>query len=554
MSMIPAKLMANSSLAGLYGGIVVALLVGLLNPDGGAGARAPALLAVGAAYTLAAAVLWPALYGALRFFASGRLRVGWFSPRYVLVFHVANMTVILTSAWTTLSLSRGAVFPAARERLVVTCWSLSLAWLLAALLALAPRLSRARAVTGSVLALSIVALAVPAATGSVSPAAAASARRSRSGVPPAHHLLLLNFDGADLDTILGLEARGQLPSFSRLRETGTYGRLRSVRPCEAAVTRATLLTGREPYGHGVRSARSRRLLGRGLSVDVAPVGIGFDRILGPFMEARPRTIDDRRALTIADIVSRVGGIGRAAGWEIDLDEEGNDGPSTGVDASDEGALRGLLDPEAARAADPDARERFGTILRSLAADDRVLERFDAMVADCPAGVTALSFPGLDAVAHVFLRHARPERFGNVPDAEVEAYGEVLGRYYRHMDRIVGRAAAACGEKGFLFVTSTHGIDAAPLGRRMIGQLSGGGTPSGIHERGPYGFLFARGPHLKEGETFGRGSLVDIVPTALYALEMPVARDLNGRILTGIFQPRYISLHPVTVIGTYEPPA
>ncbi|MEE9292025.1 MAG: alkaline phosphatase family protein [Acidobacteriota bacterium] len=553
--MVPAKLVVQSALAGLYGGLVVALLVTLLNPGGGAGAGLPILLVVTAVYTMTAAFLWPALYGALRFFASRRLHLAWINPRYILIFHAANMTVILISAWTTLSRSRGAIAPGARDHLELTCWSLSFAWLITVIVLVIPRLGRRTISILTAMVIALIALIAPAtmSRGEPDPPFMVVPQGPRGGAPT-RHLLLLNFDGADLGTILALEAEGKLPSFSRLREEGTYGRLRSVRPCAAPVTRATLLTGRLPYSHGVRGARGRRLLGWGPSIEVVPMRLGFDWLLGPLFETRSRTIEDRTALALWEIVSRLGGGGREAGWLVDLDDPAAVTRSSGLGGAGVrgGTLREILDPDAARAADPDAQSRLAVIMRGLEADAEVTDSFERLIAECPAGVTAISFPGLDAMAHTFLRHARPELFGDVTAAEVESYGDVLQRYYRRMDGIVGRAASACGGEGFLFVTSSHGIDPEPLGRRIFSLLTGGELPSGIHERGPYGFLFARGPNLKAGETFGKGSIIDIAPTALYALELPIASDMDGRLLTEAFTPRYIARHPVTVIGTYEP--
>lgn len=554
-AMVSAKLVVQSALAGLYGGLVVALLVTLLNPGRGMGSGLPIVLVVSGVYTVAAGLVWPALYGALRFFASRKLRLAWINPRHILIFHAANMMVILTSAWTTLSRSRGAIAPAARDHLALTCWSLSLAWLAVVIVLVIPRLGRRIGSIVTVLAIALLALIVPAAMKKGVPdAPSASISRRPGGGTPIRHLFLLNFDGADLGTILALEAEGKLPSFSRLREGGTYGSLLSVRPCAAAVTRTTLLTGRLPYSHGVRGARSRRLLGRGPMIEVAPMRLGFDWLLGPLFETRSRTIEDRATLALWDIVSRMGGEARKAGWRVDLDDPAAGTRSAGTDGAGVGggALREILDPDAARAADPDAQLRLATIMRGLEADADVIDSFERLITECPAGVTAISFPGLDAIAHTFLRHARPELFGDVTVAEAEVYGEVLQRYYRRMDGIVGRAANACGGEGFLFVTSSHGIDPAPLGRRILALLTGKESSSGSHERGPYGFLFARGPNLRAGEAFGKGSLIDVAPTALYALDLPIASDMDGRILTEAFSPRYIARHPVTVIGTYEP--
>ena len=103
------------------------------------------------------------------------------------------------------------------------------------------------------------------------------------------------------------------------------------------------------------------------------------------------------------------------------------------------------------------------------------------------------------------------------------------------------------------VTSSHGIEPAPLRRRLLEMATGGEAPSGDHDAGPDGVLFMRGPGIARGPLKGKGTIADVVPTALYALKLPVARDLDGTILTGLFTARYILEHPVTVIGSYEIP-
>jgi len=80
----------------------------------------------------------------------------------------------------------------------------------------------------------------------------------------------------------------------------------------------------------------------------------------------------------------------------------------------------------------------------------------------------------------------------------------------------------------------------------------GGLRSGTHSVGPDGFLFARGPFVRRGHRFGKGSIADVAPTALYALGLPVARDLDGGILAGVFTARFTFRNPVAVIDSYGP--
>src|SRR3989442_3723414 len=68
------KLVVHAALAGLYGGLVVALFLRLANPAAAAagGRPAPILLLPVPASTLAPAAAWPLPYAPLPFFASHR--------------------------------------------------------------------------------------------------------------------------------------------------------------------------------------------------------------------------------------------------------------------------------------------------------------------------------------------------------------------------------------------------------------------------------------------------------------------------------------------------
>src|SRR5437867_570130 len=136
----PVKLAAHAALAGLYGGLLVVLLLALMNPGGwpGDGAGLAGLLAV------------------------------------------------------------------------------SLTWIYAAVIGLAPPLRRIGWLQASAAALALLGLVAAAweggggleDSGPAAPAPAPAAART-----PAHHLVLLNFDGADFDTVTTLPAQGQLPAF-----------------------------------------------------------------------------------------------------------------------------------------------------------------------------------------------------------------------------------------------------------------------------------------------------------------------------------------------------
>ena len=553
------KLVLHAGAAGLYGGAVIALLLSLMNPatpSDGPGSTIPALALAALLYAVAAAFLWPCLYGGLRYFASHRLSLPWFSPRYALAFHAVNTGAILVSGWYTLSRARNALSPSSAAATGTALTLLTVGWAAATAVA-SSRLSRRPAFQA---ASGAAALAVLLAASMTDAGAAEPARRGGSLAAPARaplrRLIWLNLDGADLDFILPLEAQGKLPAFSRLIQEGAYGRLRSIVPCAAGVVRATLVTGKLPFRHGVRSDRSRRLGGGkpwsdvpGPWIDVVPAGLGFDLLLAPLLETRSPAVADRRGLALWEVARLAGGSGAGIGWDVDLDRGDAAGAARSGREEHPGWLDEWVDPEALRQSAPSLRAPIPDLVAAVRADDAVAVELDAAVSGTTA-VVAASLPGLDRVAHAFYRSARPRDFGNVPEKEIELYGTILERYYRRVDGIVGRILDRTGRDGTtLLVTSGHGMRPVPL-RERLGR--GGGTiRSGTHEDAPDGILFARGPDCSAGRVIGKGSIGDVVPTALYALGLPVARDLDGSILAGVFTAAYTFDHPVSVIDTYE---
>ena len=60
----------------------------------------------------------------------------------------------------------------------------------------------------------------------------------------------------------------------------------------------------------------------------------------------------------------------------------------------------------------------------------------------------------------------------------------------------------------------------------------------------HGIVIARGPAFKSGAEIANARLIDIAPTLLHLLEVPVPEDMDGKVLTGLFQPDFLAAHAV----------
>jgi len=169
----------------------------------------------------------------------------------------------------------------------------------------------------------------------------------------------------------------------------------------------------------------------------------------------------------------------------------------------------------------------------------------------PAQVTAVRYQSLDAIGHYYLRYATPSAFGDVTDDERRRLGPVLEAHYALIDAAIGRAMATLGPEDLLLVVSGYGMEPLGLGKRLIERMVGDPELSGTHENGPDGFLIAYGASVARNRNLPRGSVVDLVPTMLYFMGLPIGRDMDGFARTDLFQAAFSEAHAITFIPTYD---
>ena len=74
--------------------------------------------------------------------------------------------------------------------------------------------------------------------------------------------------------------------------------------------------------------------------------------------------------------------------------------------------------------------------------------------------------------------------------------------------------------------------------------------SGAHDR-ENALLVIKGNGVKKGKRLSSVSILDTVPTLLALLNMPVAKDLDGRVLVDIIEEDFLAKYPLRYTDTYE---
>jgi predicted AlkP superfamily phosphohydrolase/phosphomutase len=73
--------------------------------------------------------------------------------------------------------------------------------------------------------------------------------------------------------------------------------------------------------------------------------------------------------------------------------------------------------------------------------------------------------------------------------------------------------------------------------------------SGTHEHAPDGFLLAYGRDVAPGRK-QRGSIVDVTPTILYFLGVPIGRDMDGFARADVFSAAFTAERPIVYIPSH----
>ena len=118
---------------------------------------------------------------------------------------------------------------------------------------------------------------------------------------------------------------------------------------------------------------------------------------------------------------------------------------------------------------------------------------------------------------------------------------MLRPLYEQMDRTIAKYLARLDGKTLLVVCSDHGF------RFFQGAYS----HANAAQEPPDGVVFVAGPGVVKGRRLSGASIYDIAPTVLYALGQPAAADMDGTVLRGAFDERFLRQFPVRTIASYE---
>lgn len=395
------------------------------------------------------------------------------------------------------------------------------------------------------------------------------------GAPVVRMILL---DGASLPFIRERVASGQLSNFGKILDRGAIVPLATLKPTQPEPVWAAAATGKYPPKNGVRSS----FIYRARPDDAVAVNLLPDYCFAQgltdlgFITATDAGAETLRARPLWSILADYGLASGVVRWPLTspahvargfvvsdrfertsqsplrLDDSVFAAPTTAAELAREAfdATQFSGWPDVLPNADPSAAAAG---IANARWDRSYREALAAVGTPFFVSLSAVRYTGIDWLSHAYFAYTEPARLSslmrNVSPDERRRLGGAVDRYYRWVDDQVGETMAALEPGDVLIVVSGFGMEVVSSLTAVINRLLGE-EQSGTHEAAPEGFLMAFGANVLAGE-YPRGAIVDVAPTVLYYLGVPIGRDMDGFARTDVFQRPFTLGRPITFIASHE---
>jgi hypothetical protein len=337
-------------------------------------------------------------------------------------------------------------------------------------------------------------------------------------------IILVAIRNLPYDWILTMSGEGILPNFDSTMKSAYVTRLEPFRTTAWMALWASLATGKLPYQHGVtgrfsyrtplsRSDPSERFL-------LLPRGVGFEAWGLPVRRFSAQ-LPSGDALPIWGAFQRLSMRAEVINWlptampPLPAPGAALAQRFNGTGAARQGILEGLSADLAAVA---------------RANDDRA---FDLRVVELDG------FSAAQRALHIFTNDLPPRS---------SMKGEALRAYAEQIDRMI--ASIMLRNPDHLVVVCSPSGVVPPAVPSTIWSLA----VQAIRNDDPGaddGFLLLAGPGVAHKTKPEPASVVDIVPTVLFAADLPIGRDMDGRVLTDAFGDDFLRQTKISAIQTYE---
>jgi tetratricopeptide (TPR) repeat protein len=356
-------------------------------------------------------------------------------------------------------------------------------------------------------------------------------------------VLLIGWDGADWEHITPLLDQGLLPGLEALINRGVMGDLATLHPVLSPMLWNTIATGKTPDKHGI---------------------LGFTKPASGGKGIEPFSSTNRKVKALWNILHQNNLRSNVVSWWASHPAEPIQGCMVsnlfnGIKRDPQGQL--LMAPNLVSPPDKSGELAelkihvdeitehdllpFIPLARRIdqARDSRLFVACK-LLADCasvqsvtthlmetePWNLTAVYFDSIDHFCHAFMYY-HPPKMSNVSADDFEIFKDVIKGAYQFHDMILQRLVHLAGEDTTVVLCSDHGFQSGHL--RPLATPAEPAGPAAWHR--DFGILVMAGPGIKQDQRIYGANIIDITPTILYQLGLPVGEDMDGRVLLEAFE-------------------
>ena len=406
--------------------------------------------------------------------------------------------------------------------------------------------------------------------------------------PTGVKVLVIGIDGASPRLLRTFMDQKRLPAFEALIDRGSQGTLKSLEPTVSPAIWTTIVTGRRPADHGIDDFTRRRWVGlRRKSVMISsadrrvpalwnmagPFGrsVGF---IGWWASWPAETV---KGFMVSDRFAR----SRFTVWTHAQRDSGLAFPPELTEPlrpllvdplePPSGEIEAMADFDAAELAEFEAAKKpvyaHGlSVFKFSYAEQRTYERIAMrMLATGQPDLAGIFLVANDPICHTFWHFFEAERFQGIDPDRARRLGRLVPSIYEHNDKFLGEVLKSVGRETVVLIVSDHGFEASgkvPKPQDVVsfgksfdqerakalrdGSIAVG--QSGRHNLD--GLIIAAGGPIRKGVAI-QASVLDITPTVLALLGLPISDEMPGKVLTEILDPEFLRINPVRHIESYD---
>ncbi len=355
--------------------------------------------------------------------------------------------------------------------------------------------------------------------------------------------LLLGLDGMDWQLINPLIEKGALTSFKKLKEIGCYGNITTLNPTLSPMLWNSIATGKRAGRHGIH---------------------GFTEVDEENNIVRPVSSISRKCKAIWNIMMQNDYKCHVVNWFASHPAE----PLNGSCISDfypEGAVpldkpwplkKGTIYPERleehleelrmsgdeiageivqmfvpkANEVDQEKDKHLHVIVRELAKAYSIHNAATWLINNEDWDFLAVYWRTPDLLFHYFMPY-HPPAIEGVDEKEAELYQHVVYNVCGYYDLMLTAYLQMIPEDTRVIVLSDHGFQSGHL--RPSFDKNPFANPEAWHR--PQGIFMASGPGIRKNEEIFGARLLDVTPTILKLNDLEPALDMDGRVLSEIFE-------------------